>query len=924
MPLEVRQVERSDIADIAKMDQLIMADVGITRAIWKIQEEEGDDITYSFMRFISMGMEHNSQSFWKVVDTDTDEMISVAKFTFQYHEGEAYQDTPVEGEAPPPTRLLEFFGQINKVSNEFARQNYAGRPHAHLAYLATLPEHRKRGAAHMLLERGTNKADEAGLDMYLQASPEGARLYKKFGFEEKQYEDVDLKPFGVDMGNGIRFRRLSTTIIHVSKLSPGKFYGWVWAWTCGRQERAVVGNVERSVVLRCHHATSDRVPLDFDAEAFEQKPSCFLFRRSAWPASASDKFRSCSCICMTPMYSHANKSTMRLQTLDNKPLPAPPSPTLTNPDMVLPNAFVLDVHEAQRPPSPSYLQAQATKKLGSKRKSRPNLRAPSQSPAHAYASSPTLNVESPAWDDRRLSYTASSILTEDLENMQIPRFESSLDSDTETLDEDDFDIDTPSELSYGDVLKSEQSNVTLMRAELILANAKKRLNLMDQNLRGAREIVTPLTAAKLKRATSLTTGPVRNTSFSRPRYLPHNQHTSNTQHMRVLSDSEVQPDERRYMSLNVNSTPSWTSNPVRTTRSSELLRHPRSPLSPDPQLDTVSEEQSVRSQTSAHNLREQMMQLRGRISTLKERAQEENLRRRSTNNLRETCPLNDADTVSGASATTQHSNPRSIYEDAPESSPQVSGPRHEDRDDAFDYSKFFLHSATGSFEPNTPTRHARSTSLSSSDSCLTARAYPVNSGHVTSGAEEEEELQPPPTPETPEALRHIEEVKLPARMQHRRGLSAESLATIATFETAEEGHQASIAQWLSRSTSASSIHNPASPPKPSRSHPSTQTGLPSPSIPPTYTPASTQQGQQYISISPSATTLAVSALLDPTKGKGLGSKDEALVYTLVESLREFVGELQSGAGGEERRRSLRRRLDEARRVLEGEDIERYD
>lgn len=130
MPLEVRQVERSDIADIAKMDQLIMADVGITRAIWKIQEEEGDDITYSFMRFISMGMEHNSQSFWKVVDTDTDEMISVAKFTFQYHEGEAYQDTPVEGEAPPPKRLLEFFGQINKVSNEFAKQNYAGRPHA--------------------------------------------------------------------------------------------------------------------------------------------------------------------------------------------------------------------------------------------------------------------------------------------------------------------------------------------------------------------------------------------------------------------------------------------------------------------------------------------------------------------------------------------------------------------------------------------------------------------------------------------------------------------------------------------------------------------------------------------------------------------------------------------------------------------------
>jgi hypothetical protein len=513
---------------------------------------------------------------------------------------------------------------------------------------------------------------------------------------------------------------------------------------------------------------------------------------------------------------------------------------------------------------------------------------------------------------------------------------------------------------------------------------------MDQNLRGAREIVTPLTAANLKRATSLTTTPVtRNTSFSRPRYLPQNPQPNSPQHVRVFSDSNLPSDDRRYRSMNINSNPSWTTNPVRNTRSSELLRYPRSPLSPDPQLDTVSEEQSVRSQTSAHNLREQMMQLRGRISTLKERAQEENFRRRSTNNLRESCLLNNADTSPGATGsprprlarltkasnvpgawvsaetiddnddadfqpreedldddeddddnytlphsgsgstdrtstptttTTDHSNP-SLYEDAHESSNDVSGPRHEDRDDAFDYSKFFLHSATGSFEPNTPTRHTRTTSLSSSDSCLTARAYPVNQDPTTVGAENEE-LQPPSTPETPEALRHIEEVKIPSRLQHRRGLSAESLATIATFETAEEGHQVSIAQWLSRSTSATSIHDLNQQTKPTRGHPSTQAGLPSPALPPTYTPASAQNGQQYISISPSATTMAVSALLDPTKGQGLGSKDEALVYTLVESLREVVGELQLGAGGEERRRWLRRRLDEARRVLEGEDLER--
>ncbi|KAG9959795.1 hypothetical protein KCU61_g7096, partial [Aureobasidium melanogenum] len=198
MPLEIRQVEKDDIPTIARMDRIIMRDVGISNAIWKIQEAEGIDITYSFERFISNGMEHHAETFWKVVDTDSNEMISVAKFSFQYHEGEAYQDTPVEGEEPPPKKLVEFFTWLNKKSNEFAQENFAGRPHAHLAYLATHPSHRKRGAAHMLLEKGTQKADEAGLDMYLQASLMGAKLYKKFGFEIVSVEKIDLSQYGVD------------------------------------------------------------------------------------------------------------------------------------------------------------------------------------------------------------------------------------------------------------------------------------------------------------------------------------------------------------------------------------------------------------------------------------------------------------------------------------------------------------------------------------------------------------------------------------------------------------------------------------------------------------------------------------------------------------------------------------------------------
>jgi hypothetical protein len=130
MPLEIRQVEKGDIAKIAQLDQIAMRDYGVHHTIEKVQKEEGVDITYSFERWISSGMEHHAQTFWKVVDSETDELVSVAKFTFQYHKGEAYQDTPVEGEKPPPKRLLDFFAWLNKRSEAIAKEHYTGTPHA--------------------------------------------------------------------------------------------------------------------------------------------------------------------------------------------------------------------------------------------------------------------------------------------------------------------------------------------------------------------------------------------------------------------------------------------------------------------------------------------------------------------------------------------------------------------------------------------------------------------------------------------------------------------------------------------------------------------------------------------------------------------------------------------------------------------------
>lgn len=78
---------------------------------------------------------------------------------------------------------------------------------------------------------------------------------------------------------------------------------------------------------------------------------------------------------------------------------------------------------------------------------------------------------------------ASSINSEDLDAIRMPEFAGLEDDDTETLGDLDLDMGTPNETWHADEpsapLDAEQSAITLMRAELILANAKKRLNVSE-------------------------------------------------------------------------------------------------------------------------------------------------------------------------------------------------------------------------------------------------------------------------------------------------------------------------------------------------------------------------------------------------------------------------------------------------------------
>jgi len=62
--------------------------------------------------------------------------------------------------------------------------------------IAISPDYQRRGIGSKLVSYGVTKADEAGIPIFLTASPLGAKLYPKFGFLELERLEVNVEEFG--------------------------------------------------------------------------------------------------------------------------------------------------------------------------------------------------------------------------------------------------------------------------------------------------------------------------------------------------------------------------------------------------------------------------------------------------------------------------------------------------------------------------------------------------------------------------------------------------------------------------------------------------------------------------------------------------------------------------------------------------------
>lgn len=80
--------------------------------------------------------------------------------------------------------------------------HFSRRRKQDLNILACKPARHRSGAGSALLRWGVDKADREGKVAFLEASPAGYPLYRRFGWADVGVQDLDLGSFGAKQGEG--------------------------------------------------------------------------------------------------------------------------------------------------------------------------------------------------------------------------------------------------------------------------------------------------------------------------------------------------------------------------------------------------------------------------------------------------------------------------------------------------------------------------------------------------------------------------------------------------------------------------------------------------------------------------------------------------------------------------------------------------
>nr|POE77521.1 hypothetical protein CFP56_09168 [Quercus suber] len=138
----------------------------------------------------------NKTFFLKVTNLEDGTTLSFAKF-----EAKQYTQEELMG---PADAGHEDEAQMNRdwfALNELMRREYMGyAEHRYIGMLATQPQHQHHGAGTMLLDVILAEADDAGVEVYLEATDTAKPLYQKHGFvavKELRFNPADYGVVGL-------------------------------------------------------------------------------------------------------------------------------------------------------------------------------------------------------------------------------------------------------------------------------------------------------------------------------------------------------------------------------------------------------------------------------------------------------------------------------------------------------------------------------------------------------------------------------------------------------------------------------------------------------------------------------------------------------------------------------------------------------
>jgi len=178
MALELRPAKLSDLPSIIEVYFAAFRD----DAVHQICFPKKPSIHKFWTDFITDEMTNDPHSHWIVViDTSAPNspIIAFAKWSAPQENKRHSLPNPWPIDTDPDFANM-FFGQLEDQK----MQVMGDRPHWYLMLIGTSPEYQGKGAAGKLIRYGLEKADEQGVEAYLEASPEGVPIYSHFGFKE--------------------------------------------------------------------------------------------------------------------------------------------------------------------------------------------------------------------------------------------------------------------------------------------------------------------------------------------------------------------------------------------------------------------------------------------------------------------------------------------------------------------------------------------------------------------------------------------------------------------------------------------------------------------------------------------------------------------------------------------------------------------